>query len=347
MANRSQNGVSRVNHHPDYYLNDGNITFHVQDTLFRVHRHFFETESQFFIREFAKAPKDGSGTSDSSAFILEKVTSDDFAKLLWVWYSKTYRRERKPKDHWLVILELSTTWEFPEMKKLAVDELQNLEIEPLLCKRPSRMSAEEGEQLKMHTVLGIHEARERAIRSAAEGGCLSPTSADADDEELEKILNEVFNLGIRTTNRQGTQPQGQREKVPIINPPKPGPNGGTSNGGAGNGGASNGTGSGGASNGTGNGVPKPFTSPSERDRAILSEESTYDGGSSIELWTGGMETRAERALVHLSIPTFVDASIELEKSLRRNPVGTPLPHVVIENFRTSTGSARTADQQLS
>jgi hypothetical protein len=101
-ANGSHNGVSLVHHHPEYYLKDGNITFlvrstyffslvlinaweQVQDTLFRVHRHFFETESQFFVKEFAKAPQEG--TSDSSAFRLDKVSVADFAKFLWVWYS--------------------------------------------------------------------------------------------------------------------------------------------------------------------------------------------------------------------------------------------------------------------
>ncbi|KAG1741722.1 hypothetical protein EDB19DRAFT_1634482 [Suillus lakei] len=242
MANGSHNGVTRVHHHPEYYLKDGNVTFHVEDTLFRVHRHFFECESQFFAQEFSKAPQEG--TSDSNAFRLNGVTTADFAKMLWVWYSPSYRRESKPKDHWLTILDLSTIWQFPDMKKLAIDELQNLDIEPiekittydryhinrslllpaymLLCKRASRMSAEEGEQLKMPTVLGIHEARERAVRSAAERGCCSPTSADADDEELEKILNDVFNLNGHATNRQGAQPQGT---VPIIKTPKPDVNG--------------------------------------------------------------------------------------------------------------------------
>ncbi|KAG2098759.1 uncharacterized protein F5147DRAFT_713727 [Suillus discolor] len=246
MANRSNNGVSPVNHHSEYYLRDGNITFLVADTLFRVHRHFFEVESQFFVKEFERAPKEG--TSDSSAFRLEKVTVDDFAKFLWVWYSPSYRREHKPKDHWLTILELSTVWQFPEMKKLAVDELQKLDIEPiekittydryqidkslllpaykLLCKRAGRMSIVEGEQLKLHTVLGIQEARERAIRSAAEGGCRSPTSADADDEELERILIDVFGLKGHNANRQGTQPSGKPDEVPIINTPGPRANGG-------------------------------------------------------------------------------------------------------------------------
>jgi hypothetical protein len=137
------------------------------------------------------------------------------------------------------------------MKKLAIDELQKLDIEPiekivtydryhidrslllpafkLLCKRASRMSAEEGAQLKMPTVLGIHEARERAIRSAAESGCRSPTSADADDEELERILNDVFTLNSRATNRQGAQSQVKSDTVPIIKTPKPNVNG-TTNG---------------------------------------------------------------------------------------------------------------------
>ncbi|KAG2068148.1 hypothetical protein BDR04DRAFT_1103817 [Suillus decipiens] len=249
MPNPSHNGISPVHHHSEYYLKDGNITFLVEDTLFRVHRHFFECESQFFVKEFAKAPLEG--TSDSSAFRLDKVTTADFAKFLWIWYSPSYRRESKPKDYWLVILDLSTTWQFPEMKKLAVDQLQSLDMEPvekittydkyqidkslllpaykLLCKRAGRMSVEEGEQLKLHTVLGIQEARERAIRSAAESGCRSPTSADAADEELDRILMDVFSLKGRTANQQSTEPQGKQDPaVPLMKTPKP--NGGAANG---------------------------------------------------------------------------------------------------------------------
>jgi hypothetical protein len=103
MANGSQNGVSRVNHHSEYYLKDGNVTFlvrhhslrvllvltttceQVENTLFRVHRHFFERESQFFIEEFTKTPQEV--TSGTSAYRLDNISSADFAKLLWVWYS--------------------------------------------------------------------------------------------------------------------------------------------------------------------------------------------------------------------------------------------------------------------
>ncbi|KAG1848948.1 hypothetical protein DFJ58DRAFT_795563 [Suillus subalutaceus] len=239
----SHNGVSPVHHHPDFYLKDGNITFIVRHTYF-MSRSLFECESQFFVKEFAKAPREG--TSDSTAFRLDQVTIADFANFLWVWYSQSYRRERKPKEYWLTILELSTVWQFPEMKKLAIDELQSFDIEPvekittydryqidrslllpaykLLCKRAGRMSIEEGEQLKLHTVLGIQEARERAIRSAAESGCRSPTSADVGDEELDKILIDVFSLKGHNANRQGAQPQAKPDPVPTIKTPTPTPN---------------------------------------------------------------------------------------------------------------------------
>jgi hypothetical protein len=137
--------------------------------------------------------------------------------LLTVGYRK-YRLDKKLKDDWLVILELSTRWQFPRMKELAVEQLQNLEIDPVekiaiydkyeidrslllreykrLCTREGQMSTEEGEVVKLPTVLGIYQARERAFRSAAGKGYHNPTPADADEEELERILIDIFNLDI-------------------------------------------------------------------------------------------------------------------------------------------------------
>ncbi|KAG2142960.1 hypothetical protein DEU56DRAFT_733487 [Suillus clintonianus] len=255
MATDSQNGVSRVDHHPDYYLPDGTITFIVENTFFCVHRSFFERESQFFIQEFANAPQ--GGISDDSAFRLEEVTSADFAKLLWVWYSPKYRLDNKRPDHWLVILDLSTRWQFLEMRELAIEQLQNLEIDPVekiaifnkyeidkslllpeymhLCTREGQMSIEEGEKVGLLTVLGIHQARERAMKSARprEGHSLTP--ADASDEDLEQILKDIFNLDANATagsrrgaynqvpsggtSGQSAQSQGQSNSLTIINTP--------------------------------------------------------------------------------------------------------------------------------
>ncbi|KAG1810552.1 uncharacterized protein BJ212DRAFT_1278788 [Suillus subaureus] len=254
METDSLNGVSRVQHHPEFYLPGGNITFLVENTLFRVHRFFFERESQVFIRKLAQAPQDG--TSDDSAFRVEDVTSDDFATLLWVWYSPMYRLDRKLSDNWLVILELSTRWQFLEMRKLAVEQLQNLKMDPVekiaiynkyeidkslllpeykhLCTREGQMSIEEGEKVGLLTVLAIHQAREHAMKSAAANERRSLNHADVDDEELEQIVKDAFDLnqnpttGSRRdadiqapTNYQGAQVQGQSNAAPIIDTPQP------------------------------------------------------------------------------------------------------------------------------
>ncbi|KAG1728897.1 hypothetical protein EDB19DRAFT_135768 [Suillus lakei] len=257
MATDSQNGVLRIEHHPEYYLPDGNITFLVENILFRVHRSFFERESQVFIQELAQAPQDG--ISDDSAFRVDEATSADFATLLWVWYSPQYRLDNKRSDHWLVILELSMRWQFLEMKELAVDQLQNLKMDPVekiaiynkyeidkslllpeykhLCTREGQMSIEEGEKVGLLTVLAIHQARERAMKSAAAKECRSPIPADADDEELEQILKDIFNLNpnstagsrhgadsqvpSRDTNPQGAQLQGQSNPPHTVNTPRP------------------------------------------------------------------------------------------------------------------------------
>src|SRR6267154_468537 len=123
--------------------------------------------------------------------------------------------DEQSKDHWVTILDLATRWSFPVVRDLAARQLQKLDMKPVeriltynkynldkslllpaytfLCKQSSR-SVEDGEQLGMHTVLKISEAREYAQKFAAEQEFPSPTSADADDEKVAEILRGVLGL---------------------------------------------------------------------------------------------------------------------------------------------------------
>ncbi|KAJ8581776.1 hypothetical protein M405DRAFT_693395, partial [Rhizopogon salebrosus TDB-379] len=187
--------MSRVKHHPHYHLHGGTISFYVEGTLFRVHKFFFERESEYFQQEFATAEPEGDGHSDRAAFRLDDVKVSEFERLLWVFYNPRYMYDEQSKDHWVTILDLATRWKFPNVRDLAVRQLQKLDMKPveriityykynldqtlllpaftLLCKQSSR-SVEDGEQLGMPTVLKISEARESAQRVAAEQGCSSP-----------------------------------------------------------------------------------------------------------------------------------------------------------------------------
>ncbi|KAG1842887.1 hypothetical protein DFJ58DRAFT_854871 [Suillus subalutaceus] len=185
MEADSQNGVSHVQQHPEF----------------------------LFPRRFFFEPRFGS----------MDATSNDFATLLWVWYSPKYRLDRRSSDNWLAILELSTRWQFLEMRKLAIEQLQNLKMDPVekiaiynkydidrslllpeykhLCTREGQMSIEEGEKVGLLTVLAIHQARERAMTSAVANERRGLTHADVDDEELEQILRDIFNLNEDSTTR--------------------------------------------------------------------------------------------------------------------------------------------------
>ncbi|KAG6329491.1 hypothetical protein ID866_9596 [Astraeus odoratus] len=206
-------GVGDIVRNADYYFRDGSVTFLVERQLFRVHRYFFERESAFFERFFARS-EDNDGT-DKKPYVLE-VKSDDFAKFLWVWYNPRYTYSNQPKETWLTIMTLAAQWGFESMRNLAISQLECISLDPVdkialykehkvdgrllipsyieLCRSPTLPSPAEGERLKMETVLRLAAARERALMRAVERGCITPTSADVEDDELESIISDVFEL---------------------------------------------------------------------------------------------------------------------------------------------------------
>lgn len=178
---------------------------------FRVHRYFFERESEYFQKKLAGPASPGElrqGGSESSAIILHDVTPDDFAKFLWVFYNPKYSIYKAPIDNWKVILRLAHQWKFPEVKALVIRELQkpNMLMSHIdrivlyhdyevnrnlllphyasLVERDAPLSLEEGLSLKMDTTINVYTARER-IRSM---------SSPVKPEELYKIIMDLFRL---------------------------------------------------------------------------------------------------------------------------------------------------------
>jgi len=263
MTSQCSHGVGQLQKHPEYYIRDGSATFVVERTLFRVHRFFLERESEFF-RSFFSAggdsedPKDG---SDEKPFTLD-VKSDDFARFCWVWYHRDYSYSCGQQD-WLVILSLATRWQFPEIRKLAIRELEKFTLHPVdkialykeykidddllfpsyvsLCRSPTLPSPSEGNLLTMETVLKLVHARERALRAAAASGCESPTSAGAPDDAIHSIITETFNLtphpngttaglGGQALNGSHASMTADKEVITLQQPGVPAGRGNSSNG---------------------------------------------------------------------------------------------------------------------
>ncbi|KAI6046313.1 hypothetical protein EDC04DRAFT_3006283 [Pisolithus marmoratus] len=222
----TEEDIQPIPRHAEYYL-DGNTTFLVEGQLFRVHRYFFERESEFF-RNYL-IPSDECNGTDEKPYSLD-VTSEDFAKLLWVWYNPSYHREDQPRDTWLTILTLARRWGFESIIELVIYELEQLEMGATerisvyteheidkrllipsyieLCRSPTLPSLTEAAWLPMEILLGLTVARERALCRAAELGSSSPTSAVLEDEDLVAIIVDVF--GIESTADDDPQPPNEQ-----------------------------------------------------------------------------------------------------------------------------------------
>ncbi|KAL1659801.1 hypothetical protein GGF50DRAFT_130752 [Schizophyllum commune] len=168
---------SSARRHATYYFADGNLTILVP--TFRHH-------SSSFAKQFSLATD--RETSDASPLRLDNVTTDEFERFLWILYPPALDQE-KPQtvDDWLAILKLSTMWDFPSARNLAIKRLAKLKIDPVrqlvmqfqynvdaqwgyeafraLCKRREPLSLVEARDVGMEVVIKVSVARERLART--------------------------------------------------------------------------------------------------------------------------------------------------------------------------------------
>ncbi|KAI0733743.1 hypothetical protein C8Q72DRAFT_949508 [Fomitopsis betulina] len=89
----------------------GTITFRVGETLFKVHRHFFQQYSQSFAQKYMCHSTQGD--ADQSAVVLGDTSVLDFERFLSVFYSKSFDNWELTEAEQLVsVLRLARKWEF-------------------------------------------------------------------------------------------------------------------------------------------------------------------------------------------------------------------------------------------
>ncbi|KAF8802654.1 hypothetical protein BYT27DRAFT_7112049 [Phlegmacium glaucopus] len=226
MGSPSKNDDLRsLTKHDTYYIAGGDLCFLVENMCFRVHRYFFERESTYFIGKLAMPASPGQqpqGTQDGNAILLEHVTVEEFARFLWVFYNPRYSLYDATVSDWEIVLKLSVRWGFPEVKNLAVRELEKKEIPDAkriklyhandvdknilipryasLCEREASITLEEGRDLGMETVLMIALGREQARSSRLATGARSPLSPTIHGDELHNVVREIFQIPEPSSN---------------------------------------------------------------------------------------------------------------------------------------------------
>jgi len=195
-----------------------------------VHKYFFERESEFFQRKLtvpASPGKEPPGTSDSTAIILENVNVEHFATFLWVFYNPKYSIYEKDVSDWEVILGLAVRWDFPEVKDLAIRELEKkidipdskriklyhahhvdrnilIPYYARLCEREAHLTREEGEDIGMETVIMVAAGRGEARAGRLPSGGRSPITPTVQGEELHQVIREIFGISPEVKDKDTT-----------------------------------------------------------------------------------------------------------------------------------------------
>ncbi|KAK0454519.1 hypothetical protein EV421DRAFT_1757269 [Armillaria borealis] len=226
---RPSSKLTGIKRHEVYYLKGGDIYFLVDECLFKVHRYFFERESSKFRQMFSgptSPGKEPEGSSPSSAFKLSNITAEDFAHFVWVFYNPKHSLYDASTAVWVTILRFAYDWSFPEVKALAIRELerktinlvdriilyQECKIDPSLlvplyaklCSRDEPLSTEESVRLGVETTVRIFQARER-LRSSSLDGLKRPLPNGIDHTNVMQVVEEVWG---GDTNCASGPPQG-------------------------------------------------------------------------------------------------------------------------------------------
>ncbi|KAF4620854.1 hypothetical protein D9613_001055 [Agrocybe pediades] len=225
LSTAANGNIESIKRHELYYIPTADLCVLVEHVQFRIHRYFLERESTYFMRELAPTNKILSpsplsglpGSTESASIILDKLTADQFAQFLWVFYNPIYSPYDADVPTWSTILSLATRWEFPNIHDLCVRELEKLPMTDVqriklyqenrvdrnvlipryaaLCQRPEPLTMEEGMELGMQTFAMIAAGRERVRWNARlPNGAMSPVSppVDAKTEEIEEVVRTLF-----------------------------------------------------------------------------------------------------------------------------------------------------------
>ncbi|KAH9998757.1 hypothetical protein BJV77DRAFT_980200 [Russula vinacea] len=186
--------------HREYFLADGDVIFKVENTVFRVHKYFFQRESSYFRLLFRSPspcnnPPLPPGSSETNPVVLRTQQARPLLAFAGQYSIYTATVER-----WTDILDLAQRWAFKEVEQLCIRELQKLSIPPVekiriyqefrldrLTARPEPLSLEEGHKLGIETSLQIVQARELYRGSGTRASVVQ-----LNDSELRSVIQDAF-----------------------------------------------------------------------------------------------------------------------------------------------------------
>ncbi|KIP04823.1 hypothetical protein PHLGIDRAFT_36731 [Phlebiopsis gigantea 11061_1 CR5-6] len=120
--------------HPEFYFDDETIIFLVEDCYFKVHRYFFQRDSEVFRAMFSCPPgdKEPEGRTKETAILLPGVTKFEMTALLRFFYNGPFLRMYESYNswslkittgEWAALLSISTRFAFDKIRARAISVL--------------------------------------------------------------------------------------------------------------------------------------------------------------------------------------------------------------------------------
>ncbi|KAH9927820.1 uncharacterized protein B0H18DRAFT_274144 [Fomitopsis serialis] len=168
--------------HERYYFDDGSLIFLAEDTLFNVHRYYFQRDSPVFQAMFSQSSSSGEGKSDDNPIVLEGMKSADLSCFLSCIYPINYGQgDLTTYEEWAAALELAVKWEFDRIRDFIVQRIKDtgtlaeqivtarrLNLQQWcwdacakLCERRQPLTLEEGQRLGVEDTVRISQVREK------------------------------------------------------------------------------------------------------------------------------------------------------------------------------------------
>ncbi|KAJ7829589.1 hypothetical protein B0H14DRAFT_1205417 [Mycena olivaceomarginata] len=229
MADR-RNTLQGVRPSKDWTLIDGDLHIIAEDREYCIHRYFFERESLKF-RALLTSPSPGQdkqGSSHLTAIKLHNATAKDFEKFLWVFYNPKYSLYDATVAEWSCILHFAYDWQFAEVVKLAIRELEKMTMSVVerialyqqhsvsedlliphyaaLCTRGYPLDFAESNQLGMATVVLINQAMHAVPKSQLQS--VDANSSPVDSKSSAVISKIIAHIGSEDKQAGGAADTG-------------------------------------------------------------------------------------------------------------------------------------------
>ncbi|KIM36725.1 hypothetical protein M413DRAFT_283104 [Hebeloma cylindrosporum] len=195
-----------------FWLSDGTVIFRVENSLYKVHRHFFEVHSEHFKKLLSTY-----WFSPMSHLFLPEIKKTEFEMLLSIFYPTDLTKpDITTVEGWTSILALSYKYAMPQLESLSIQNLHALTtpVQKIalakkfdfgkkhhhswlipayvdLCSRDAPLSLEEAEQLDMPTVIMVWNVRHAVGVVMARGR----RGVVVQDELVLRLVKENWGLG--------------------------------------------------------------------------------------------------------------------------------------------------------